>query len=553
MLRTNTLQAFDLISDDVISEIGHLTQQLEGFVSHPERTDSLVAALNHINKLKGIFTILDANGPLILINEIMEVAEQLLNAKKSRKRHLECLSIALLRLQRYLEHVGRKSDEMPELLLPVINRLRTQLEKPALPESHFFQVNLDKRRMDSPIAFDKNEQSSKSRYYRKMYHVGLIEVLRQRCVVGGLKMMQRALQSLDNGMRLNTSLDLWWICDVLMDSFITRKLQLTRQRLKIFSRIDSQIRQLDHKVPVASETHAVKAIELTTEVIYLCSISHSEDRSRSKLIQHFGLDEPTIKESQLRAERDEFNGPSESDFSAITESLMTEITEIESLTAQLSDKVIQTKLQNQVYAKMQNLKKMLFVLKEETQTIRLSMGINLLKDSIDCRCPVPNKDIEFLRVVIENITSAINESQLESNLGNKDTRRSRLSDEMEIIRKDAHSSIKNIMEIISNFVANNRKTLLLKGVLEHLDKAQDHFQSLKVTRAAQQVASCKQYFINHLQQNPKSTPEEAIHYFADTIGGLEFFLDTMAFSSVPSDETLDFIDSSLSSLRKTNT
>jgi hypothetical protein len=551
MLRTNTLQAFDLIGDDVATEIGRSIKQFENYLASDDQSDSLLSALNHINKLKGIFTLLDARGPLTLINEILVVAEQLPLVDKKSRNLMETLSISLLRLQRYLEHVGKKSDDMPELLLPAINSLRKQLGKQSLLESSFFKVDLERRRPDSPIDLAENRQSPKSRYYRKMYHIGLIEVLRRTSIKGGLKMMQRALQNLDDGLRLSNSHDLWWISEVLMDSFIEKKLQLTSERLKIFTRIDYQIKQLDQGNAETKEQSKRKAIDLTKEALYLSTISHQDSLKRSDLLDYFELKEPVIKEQQLRVERDEYNGPSESDFSAITDSLMSELSEIELLMCRLSHKVIQTKLQKQTLEKMLRLKKMLFILKEETQIIRLSMGISLIENTIECRSAMQEKDIEFLNVVLDNISTALTLARQSNNLGSQETRRARLSDEMESIRSDAHQAIKSLMETMANFMANNRKTLLLKGVPNLLDKVLDSFTKLKIPRAAQQVVASRQYFSNYLQQNPHSTPEESIQYFADIIGGLEFYLDTMAFTAHPSEQTLEFIDSSLDSLRKT--
>src|SRR5690606_35024104 len=93
---------------------------------------------------------------------------------------ISALGNAIILLERYLEYIQIKNQEMPELILDGLNELRRVSGKAPMPESHFFSVNLSCERFPdaAPAKVDASEKTRLIRRMRHMYQVGLLGVLR---------------------------------------------------------------------------------------------------------------------------------------------------------------------------------------------------------------------------------------------------------------------------------------------------------------------------------------------------------------------------------------
>lgn len=552
MSQVSALQSLDLILEDVSAEINLTINGLEQYSRDNQNVKPLKKSASHLSKLKGVFTLLEMQGAQRLVTDATSLIKSLpKKTPTTRQQLLFIVSTALARLMRYTEHVNQKPYDLPQLLLPAINSMRKSINAPELTESAFFTCDCNKPRGEKDLVLITSEESAeKSRHFRQMYHIGLIEVLRQTNVAGGLRMMQRAIKSLDGECPRPHSPNLWWIGIAMLDGFIHESLLLTRARLKIFSRLDRQIRQVENKPENFHQENRAETRLLAKEMLYLTMISGTDTQRVKNVLAHFNLERHHISDKMLRDETVEMRGPSEQDYHSIAETLLDEINNITDSLSNSRDNDFEPIDLKHTVKQMSNLNNLLKILQVHDQTIRLSVAIDLINNAINEEQNLTEKDINILFIVMESISQAVNDSELAKYSSTSSLRRTKLTKNQMTICEKTHKQVQQLMQSFLTFTKENRKTLLLKDVQASLKDVAKGFQKLKSDQAISIVDGCNVFVDYHLYKNPHSTSNYAINLFADIITSLEFYLETLKFTAQPSEKILEFAEDSLLKLNR---
>jgi len=116
MSQVSLLQTLDLILEDISAEINLSISSLERYRQSPKSLKSLKKCKAHLNRLKGVFSLLEIPSAKRLIMDAIKVVNSLPKCKQATKqRYLEALSIALVRLSRYCEHVNHKETALSSI------------------------------------------------------------------------------------------------------------------------------------------------------------------------------------------------------------------------------------------------------------------------------------------------------------------------------------------------------------------------------------------------------------------------------------------------------
>ncbi len=552
MSQVSTLQSLDLILEDVSAEINLSINSLEQYAKNSKQQTQLKKSITHLSKLKGVFTLLDMKGAQQLSVDTIKLIKSLPKKKQATQHQLlETISFALARLMRYTEHVNQKPHDLPQLLLPAINSIRNSINAPLLQESEFFNYEHEKTRNNRKLVLITSEESaSTSRHIRQMYQIGLIEVLRQTNLIGGLKMMQRAMQKLDDECPRPNTPNLWWIAQGLLDGFIENSLVLTKTRLKLFSRLDRQIRLVENKPATLLKDSKTESRQLEKEMLYLTLISGATSHKVSSLLSHFELKPTDISDSLLRQETKEMRGPRDKDYVSIAEALLDEINDIKDALTNSQENKFEPVNLKQIHKQMTNLNSLLRILQVDDQSIRLTVAIDLINNAISSKKPLSDKDTNILYIVLESIGKAVGEDELARYSGLTSPRRQKLSESKMKVCNNTHKLVQELMSDFLNFTTQNRKATLLKTVHEKLAKIRQGFVKLKINNSIEIIDGCINFISHHLIRNPHTTEDSSINLFADIISSLEFYLETLKFTVKPSEQILEFAENSLLQLNR---
>jgi hypothetical protein len=550
---TVSLQTLDLILEDISAEINLAINALDSFGRDIQAPKKLAKSLQHLTKCRGIFELLEMPAASLLVQDCIKIVKKLKKLQSLEKnKYLELLSTSLVGLIRYVEYVNLKNTALPELLLPTINYIREVVNAPLIAESHFFKVDPNLPRPEKLISsLISEEVAAKSRHYRQQYQIGLIEVLRQTNITGGLKMMQKSMHKLDLECARARCPNLWWIAQVMMDGFIEQKIRLTPNRLRLFSKIDRQIRNLENR-PLNRTSDAKKEmLQLATEMLYLASISHADSKQWQLLSKHFDLQASTLSEQAILEQQQDLKGPTERDYHSIAEALIEETGKIEKSMLNISTNEFNARSYQAVLKQMTGLQNLLKILQVEEQVMRLSVAIDLIENSLQQKQMLSEKDTNILFLVLKNIASAVSESKLARYSKGESQGRARISEAKLKICEKTEAAVKQLIQGFGLLNLQGDTAITadeLKPLKQSLNEITLGFKQLNVLKALPILDACQSFLEHHFVHVISNQHEQTVEYFADIVSSFEFYLETLKFTADPSARIFEFAEASMNQL-----
>ena len=139
--------SLSMVRDELFATMAETQQYLEQFLEARDNGALLQNAVSNLQQIKGILSLVELAGAEQLAEETRVLAMDIpTGATDDRNDQLTAINNALHVLRSYLEQLETHWVEMPELLLPAINKLRVAGKQTPLPESYFFAARLDVQR-----------------------------------------------------------------------------------------------------------------------------------------------------------------------------------------------------------------------------------------------------------------------------------------------------------------------------------------------------------------------------------------------------------------------
>lgn len=180
---------------------------------------------DEINLARGTFKLLELPGAESLATEMLSLVGD--GAVKQAIK-LDVLGQSLIGLTQYINILMEQEADHPILLVPAINQVRKVGGHKPITESHFFNVNL---RPKLP-SVDKPNFNIKPHLprIRLMFQAGLLRVLKDQNPVIGFKLIQRALELLERGLRGTMAWPFWWCSLAAVKAMAEEEYDLTLAR-----------------------------------------------------------------------------------------------------------------------------------------------------------------------------------------------------------------------------------------------------------------------------------------------------------------------------------
>ena len=223
-------QSLNLVRDELVATIEEAARDLEKFVTTQDDSESLQTSIECIGQIAGTLKLIEFRGAELLAQELLATANEISpgNNGPRYERRLEVVSSTFFVLTRYMEYVQQTERKVPVLLIPQINDLRKLRDESALPECHFFSVNLTHPPAVPDVgSYDLAGQSFNSvvRRLRHMYQIGLLGLIKEKQMKNSASMMRRALKRLRRLTSNEKHLSLlWWLADVTLEQIVDHKI-----------------------------------------------------------------------------------------------------------------------------------------------------------------------------------------------------------------------------------------------------------------------------------------------------------------------------------------
>ena len=309
----------------VRKELESTLQKAEGYFAayaEDQEQGNLKLFADELNLARGTFKLLELSGPEALSTEMLSLIG---DGALRIELKIEALGQAVIGLSQYISILLEREQDHPVLLIPVINKLRKAGGHKALPESHFFLVNL--RPKLPPIEKTTINIKPHLGRLRLMYQAGLLRVLKSDDPAVGFKLIERSVILLEKGFRGTLAWSFWWVAKAGLEAIIKENYELTLGRRMLFARID-QVMRLMIKDGFQVFT-AQTANEVQKELLHLVSLSALDAGAPGEVKSCYQL-KSQFTEATLKLERRLLAGPDIDAYESLSVAFKEEIKAVKS-------------------------------------------------------------------------------------------------------------------------------------------------------------------------------------------------------------------------------
>ncbi len=135
--------SLNLVREEPEATLDQAETSLEHFMESRSDAALLQGCIEQLQQIRGALMLIEMSGAQLLADELVQLATDIpQDASEQSDPALSGISKGLYVLKRYLEYLQLSKEELPELLLPTINQLRSLRQHAGLPDSTVFSVRL---------------------------------------------------------------------------------------------------------------------------------------------------------------------------------------------------------------------------------------------------------------------------------------------------------------------------------------------------------------------------------------------------------------------------
>ena len=321
--------ALEWVKGEISETLQQAQQALEVYVENPEDKSRLKFCLSYLHQIHGTLQMVEFYGAALLAEEMEAVASALAHGELRNERDgLEILMQAIIQLPHYLEHVKVGRRDLPVVLLPILNELRSARGEVFLSETALFKPTI-------PAAQPLTEQQNKvfggqefkdwSRKVRQMFQAAMLQLLQQKQPEVAKGYLNKTFMRLYKALK-GTPQGRLWLAALAFSEWLMKQQSMLASSKQL-------LRELDHLLKDTVDKGAVAvAQEPSHELIknLLFYVARTEVQADGiRLAQElFGLRQALPTEDELEQERSALSGP---DRDTVTNVIGALIDEIESV------------------------------------------------------------------------------------------------------------------------------------------------------------------------------------------------------------------------------
>ncbi len=298
------------VKKEIDETLNQARQALEAAVENPDDAGQLSACAAHLHQVHGTLQMVELYGAALLAEEMELIAAALIDGTVAvRNDANEVLMRAILQLPDYLERLLVGHKDIPLVLLPLLNDLRTARGQTLLSDNVLFSPEIDMPlplQPQAPNDGDAVAVSALARTLRHSYQTGLLAWLCNKNGKDGLKKIAAVLAELEQTATTSAALRLWWITGGVVEALHDETLTASVTVDQLLGQVDRQIKQVIDAGEQSLDGHCPP--ELLKNLLYY--VAHAEPRGeRVRAIQQaFNLAELLPREDEIAAARDSIAG-----------------------------------------------------------------------------------------------------------------------------------------------------------------------------------------------------------------------------------------------------
>ncbi len=237
------------IKPEIDACLSRAAEALERYADNDFKGDSVATAQAELHEVRGVLRILELYGAAMVAEELELLLDDIVAGRVSQVEDaLTSLLRAALQLPDYLERLQAGNRDVPIVLLPLLNDLRSCRGEKLLSESVLLIPPSDPELpADVPYPQDRLTQGELERYlveWRREWQLVLLEWFRGGDQDHVLARLVELCDELLDVLTARPARKLWWIASAVVEALRERLLDTSISSKLLFGRLDREVKRL---------------------------------------------------------------------------------------------------------------------------------------------------------------------------------------------------------------------------------------------------------------------------------------------------------------------
>jgi len=524
--------ALEWVKGDIAETLKQARSALDAFVETTDN-DTLGDCLACIHQVHGALQMVEFYGAALLAEEIEALALALQAGRVSqRDESIRLLQQALGQLPLYLDRIHSARRDLPLVVLPLLNDLRSARGESLLSETSLFSPQLlsiaplSEETLAQRAPPDLNEQV---RQWHLLLQQALAGLLREDHGPSNLEDMARVFARLEALCQGAPLLPLWQVTSALVEGMLTGVIANSPALRSLLKASDKQLKRL--LVQGIGGINQPAPDELLKSLLfYVAKVTRPTPRMQS-LKERYGLDEALPDSAVVDAERARLAGPDRNAMGSVLGALCEELVRVkERLDLFVRSDRQHTSDLDALLAPLRQIADTLAVLgfgqPRKVIIDQLAVVLSLAQGQRE-----PNDAVLmdvagallYVEATLAGMAGTVEpENREESRLPTTD-----LTQIHQLVIRESCQCLKQAKELVIDCIDAQWERQRLESLPELLSQVRGALAMIPLPRAASLMRGCTDYVDEQLMINDAVPSEEQLAHFADVISGLEYYLERM--------------------------
>lgn len=321
--------ALEWVKGEIKETLQQAQQALELYVEQPQDKSRLNFCLSYLHQVHGTLQMVEFYGAALLAEEMEAVASDLASGSLSHEQDgLEVLMQAIIQLPHYLEHVKVGRRDLPVVLLPILNELRSTRGENFLSETSLFTPVIAHNptlSTEQLAAFEAGNFSQWLRKTRQMMQAATLQLLQNREPDLARHYLNKLFARLNKALG-GTPQGVIWLPALAFSEWLMRQDNLPKSAKVLLRQLDQVLKQaVDEGAPALNRP---PADDLLKNLLFYVARTDTRGDAIRLVQKRFELHDSLPTEDELQHERDAFSGPGADAIGSALTALIDEINAI---------------------------------------------------------------------------------------------------------------------------------------------------------------------------------------------------------------------------------
>jgi chemosensory pili system protein ChpA (sensor histidine kinase/response regulator) len=547
--------ALEWVKGEIAETLKLAHQAIETLLDDPQALYALSDCLAYIHQVHGSLQMVEFYGAALLAEEMEQLTSALQHDRVShRDEALHLLLQALGQLPIYLDRVQSARRDLPLVVLPLLNDLRSARGETLLSETSLFSpqlADLPPLEEASLIRLETADFDNVLRKLRQMLQVALVGLLREQDDQTHLDYLGRVFSRLEGLCAGSPLSPLWQVASALVEGMRAGVIANSPALRSLFKEADHELKRLleqgFHGINQPAPPELLKSL-----LFYIAKADHPTGQMLT-MKDRYSLDDALPDSAMVDEERARLAGPDRDAMRSVLAALCEELVRVkERLDLFVRSDRQHTSDLDSLLAPLRQIADTLAVLgfgqPRKVIIDQLAVVLSLVQGQRE-----PNDAILmdvagallYVEATLAGMVGTVEpESREESRLPTTD-----LTQIHQIVIREARICLQEAKDMIVDYIDADWDRQHLQALPALLTQVRGALAMIPLSRAASLIETCNHFIREHLLLEPDQPGWQELDSLADVISSIEYYLERLSDDpEAPGEKLLDVAEKSLAAL-----